>query len=480
MKISLLCYGILLLVFTVKPYSNLYGQKKNKESELYLRAPSVVPGTLPEMRQASYWISRLEQPENLLLTISEIKSRNLAFEQRMSERSELDSSLNKKIDIQLKSRPGLLTHLPNLDTKSPDEVRNLTKQMIKRTTDYLRSREFGNILAIAYSIDELNEIEMEISFDSLKNIAPPLEAIVTTQSRLYIVPPVKPEYKGLFTKGKARWDLWCLDVLPIGTPVQILYTSRSGSFTFVVTKRGYGWIPSEEIAIDFKEIRSVTEKGDNFIICTGDRVPYYTDSECSLVSGWLRMGDRLNLTEGAAREVLVPLRFLNGELSYQKAWLKPDADVCVGFLPYTQKNVGIQAFKLLDNLYDWTGTWYGRNHATNIRDIFSCFGFELPSDGILITAYSEKLITVDPREGIEAQLKSINSNKPLITIQVCENSHSQLYLGNYDGMPIGFDAHGYSYLDSDGNDLELKRWVVGTIEMPEYFLKQEITFVRMY
>jgi len=55
-----------------------------------------------------------------------------------------------------------------------------------------------------------------------------------------------------------------------------------------------------------------------------------------------------------------------------------------------------------------------------------------------------------------------------------------MYMGKYNGMPIGFDAHGYGYKDGEGNDMEIKRWVVGTIETPEYFLEQEITFVKLY
>ena len=87
---------------------------------------------------------------------------------------------------------------------------------------------------------------------------------------------------------------------------------------------------------------------------------------------------------------------------------------------------------------------------------------------------------ITPDSGRETQLKQILENRPFLTLQVCENSHSQLFLGGYEGMPIVFDAHGYSYPDEEGNDLEIKRWVVGTMEMPDYFLKQDITFVRLY
>ena len=455
-------------------------QKVKKKSDLYLRAPGTVPGTLPEMRQASYWIAKLEHGEKVVLDPEQIARRNTAFRERMANPSSLDDALMQRIDKQLKSRPGLLAHVPDIGSMSPTEVIHLTRQWVQSGTDFLRSREFGNIMAIGYGQNELDAIENEISYKQERNKEPPLPGITITQSRLHIIPPIKPEYIGLFTNGKARWDLWNLDVLPVGTPVHILYSSRTGAFSFVLSQRGYGWVASEEIALGpASEIDAFTND-ENFTVCTGDRVPFYTNENCTSISGWLLMGDRLPMISANPKSIAIPFRNANGKFSVEKAWLKPNADVQLGYLPYTQKNVAIQAFKLLDNLYDWTGAWYGRNHATNLRDIFKTFGFQLPANGILLAAFAGKPQIIDPDQGREDQFKSILSNVPFLTLQISENSHSQLFIGDHKGLPIVFDAHGYSYKDEDGNDLELKRWVVGTIEMPDYFLKQEISFVKLY
>ncbi len=455
-------------------------QEVKKQSELYLRAPNVVPGTMPEMREASYWISKMKSPDKVVLDLGEIKSRNAAYRQRMADSSELDSAVALRIEKQIKDRPGLLANVPDIGPMTPTELADLTQRMVQSGTAYLRSREFGNIMAIGYGESELEAIEKEISYTPERNITTPQTAITVTQCRLHIIPPIKPEYIGLFTNGKARWDLWNLDVLPVGTPVHVLYASKTGAFSFILSERGYGWVPSEEIAIGSKSEITSFDNPNGFIICTSDRVPFYSDADCTYVSGWLRMGDQLPLVGTDSRSVRIPSRNANGKFNFQEAWLRPDADVHVGYLPYTQKNVAVQAFKLLDNLYDWTGAWYGRNHATNLRDIFSCFGFQLPANGILLAAFEKNPQTISPNEGREAQFKHILSNEPFLTLQVCENSHSQMFMGDYDGVPIGFDAHGYSYKDGDGNDLELKRWVVSTIEMPDYFLEQEITFVKLY
>jgi hypothetical protein len=487
MKVKLSFWIIGLLAFLLIPNGDLFAQQKDeekkqvkKQSDLYLRAPGVVPGTLPEMRDVSYWISKMESPDEVILPLKEIERRNVAYRQRMAKQSQLDTTLASRIAKQIKSRPGLLAHIPDTRTITPTELAALTERMVKSGTDYLRSREFGNRMAIAYSEEELTIIENEISYNPKRQLSKSQTAITVAQSRLHIIPPIKPEYIGLFTNGKARWDLWNLDVLPLGTAVELLFTSKTGAFSFVLSERGYGWVASEEIALGSKsEINSFYGERD-FIVCTGDRVPFYSDSDGTFVSGWLLMGDRLPLVGSDSRSVSIPFRGANGKFSVQEAWLRPDADVHVGYLPYTQKNAAVQAFKLLDNLYDWTGAWYGRNHATNLRDIFRSFGFELPANGILQSAFAENPLTIQPNVSREAQFKAIFANQPFLTLQVCENSHSQLYMGDHKGMPIGFDAHGYSYKDAEGNDLEIKRWVVGTIEMPDYFLKQEISFVRLY
>jgi hypothetical protein len=455
----------------------LFAQKKTPD--LYLRAPDVIPGTLPEMRQVSYWIAKMENPDDVILNPREIEDRNSAYGARISNYLALDSSLVQRIEKQLNNRPGLLAVTPDINSMSDAQLSALVKDMIESQTNYLWSRDFGNVMSIEYATNELQEIGSEISYDP-KRAIDVKDGITVQESRLHIIPSIKPEHIGLFTKGKARWDLWKLDMLPIGTPVQVLYASNTGAFLLVLTDRGYGWVASEKVAVGASEKIAGFDEGDLFVVCTGDRVPFYSDSVCTIFSGWLRMGDRLPLADQNTTSVNIPTRNHKGALVVQQAWFRPDADVQLGYLPYTRKHVAQQAFKLLDNLYDWTGAWFGRNHVTALRDIYRSFGFKLPANGVLLSAYEGDPKTVKATIDKEVQINTILVNEPFLTLQICENSHSQMFLGGYKGMPIVFDAHGYSYKDEHGDDLEIKRWVVGTMEMPDYFLKQDITFVKLY
>ena len=52
------------------------------------------------------------------------------------------------------------------------------------------------------------------------------------------------------------------------------------------------------------------------------------------------MGDRLAYSNVNNQfEITIPFRKSDAGLSFEKAWLKKDADVNFGFLPYTKKNI---------------------------------------------------------------------------------------------------------------------------------------------
>jgi len=481
-KAGLSSFLVILLLILMVNKGDLYAQARTRPRSptgLYLRAPDTIPGTLFDMRDPSYWIDRMNNPDIVVMNLAEIQARNRAYFQRMKNYNQLDIDSNLRIQInrELASRPGLLVSSPDLNTMTPAEISALTTGMIEKELTMLTRRRSGNIIGNQYSDQEIKTIEDEMAFSKIGNPIKVQIGITVETSRLRIIPAVRYEYVGF--SGLAGWDMWNFDIVPVGSLVRILHVSETGGFLFVLTEKGLGWVNSEEVAIcSEQEANSVIDAKD-FVICTGDRVPYYSDSNCTYVSGWFRMGDRLPININHPRLIQVPTRQMNGKLLIQDAWLTTDADISIGYLPYTRKNVVTQTFKLLDNIYDWTGGYYGRDHATQLRDIFSVFGFKLPAMGGLLSAYNAKSVIIDPKEGTDVQYKAILANEPFITIQICGSGHSQLYLGDYNGMPIVFDTHGYRYNDKDGNELLIRRANVGTILFPDYFLKQTITFVDM-
>lgn len=448
--------------------------------DLYLRAPDVLPGVVPAMRETAYWVDRMERPDEHVLAPSEIENLNRRFQARMKNVDALDAATAERIRGQLAASPGLVAAMPDLDSMSAAERSALVREVVERQIQYLRRRPFGNRLGIEYTAGELEAIEAELAIDVVGSGNERATGILVQSARLRIIPPIRPEFTGLTQVGKSRWDLWNLDVVPVGTEVRVLHRSKTGSFLLVLSARGFGWIEAENVALASEAMIRAFTQATPFVVTTGDRVPFYSGADSLYVSGWLRMGDRLPLAaDEDERRVLVPVRRINGELSVEQAWLAPDADVHTGYLPYTRRNVVVQAFKLLDNVYDWTGGWLGRNHATVLRDVFGTFGFDLPGNGVLLSLYSEKTETLAADLDRDAKISRIAAHEPFFTIGTSDNGHTQLYLGQMGGQVFVFDTHGYGYPNENGETLEIRRCVVGTLDLPAYMLRQDLTLTEL-
>ena len=457
-------------------------------AELYERAPDVLPGTLPGMQNPSYWISRMDNPDELILPIDRIMAMNERYERKMSqsdpfkdvnpERKAILYPLNaRKKPLE---RPGRALSIPDIHKLPPHEISNAIKETIQKQITYLRSIPFANMYAIDYSPREIDAFEHEMGLDIIPEKPAVVDAITVRHSRIRIVPSFYPQQMGLKENKTIRaWDMWNLGTLRTGRPVSIIHTSRTGAFLFVLSDEGYGWVNAEDVAFGNKnKINDFAEPAD-FVVCTGDRVPYYTDKDCRYVSGWLRMGDRTPVAEKNNKRVIqVPLRKNNGRFEIEKAWLAEDADVTIGWLQYTRRNIIETSFKLIDTPYDWTGAWMGRNHVTTYRDIFACFGFRLPFQGELFTHFGSNEEVVSPDMGKEKQNREILKHEPFVTIMVSWE-HGQLLLGENNGMPIVFDQHGYDYDSEDGTLLSIKRCCVGDTRQPWYFYDNNVTFLTL-
>jgi hypothetical protein len=465
-------------------------------AELYNRAPDVLPGLIAEMFTPSFWIAKMKAPDEVILSSSAIQAMNKSYLSRMKASDPFKGVEKDRIPNQsdLNRWPGRYIVLPDVSSMTPEKIAEAAKEEIGRDINFMRGKysknviglksvefkEFGNMLGIKYTEWELDRFEKEMALEKIGSSVTPVEGITVCDARLRIVPSFTPEQVGLMENGKARWDVWNVNIVRIGSPVSVLHTSLSGGYVFVLSPEGYGWIKSDEAAFAPKTEILKFSQPSFFIVCTGDRVPYYSDETCRYASGWLRLGDRLPLVSKAnPRLVNIPYRKANGKLSSEQVWLAKDSDVHVGWLPYTRRNVVTAAFKMMGNPYDWSMAWYGRNHETTLRDLFACFGFELPFNAELFTFFSDNnKRVVRPDEGKAAQNKAILANEPFITIQTCGGGHCQLFLGEYNGEPYVLDTTGYGY-EKDGVRYEVRRLTVSDMSMPEYFLKTNFTFCEL-
>lgn len=452
-------------------------------ADFYHRAPDVIPGTLLEMRNPSYWIARMEKPDEVILNLDKIRRMNKNFHKKMRAAEPFKDVPEERRSPFLYYWPGVVPTMPDLHSIKPEAVSDTVKKRIGDEIEFLRSRDFGNALGVVYADREIDALENEMALNHVKEKITIRDGIAVRCARLRSTPSFFPDQVGLLENGKTRWDLWNVGILKIGKPVIVLHRSGSGEYVFVLCEVGYGWVRSEDVAFAYKKEIDDFVNAKDFVICTGDRVQFYTDNSCMYASGWFRMGDCLPLAKkNNPRIIKVPVRKMNGKFTTETAWLAENADVHAGFLLYTRRNIVETAFKLLDNRYDFTGAWFGRNHETTYRDIFACFGFHLPYHGGLFTHFVDNETVLNPDVGREEQYRKILENEPFVTIQITlqnRSGHAQLLLGEYNGVPIVLDQHGYGYEGEDGTYYEIRRCCIGDVTQPNYFLKRKITFLEL-
>lgn len=447
-------------------------------AELYRRAPDVLPGTIAEMRTPEYWIARMAKPDEIVLTPAQIEKMNTDYEQFINLADPFaDVPAELKPDLTY-WWPGHVFATPRIAAMTAQELADTLRSRVNVEIKYMRKGPVGNVLAVQYGPRDLDRFEREMA---IEKITPPIavrHGIAVRSTRLRNVPSFFPMEPGMGENGKSRWDRWTIAALKIAKPVTVFHSSRTGEYLFVLCDEGYGWVRAEDIAFGTeKAIRKFTGAND-FVVCTGDRVQLYGDKSCSFASNWFGMGDRLPLASKGGRTVKIPMRAANGEFFTAIAWLAEDSDTHVGWLPYTRRNVITTALKLLDNTYDFSGAWFGRQHENTYRDIFAVFGFRLPWHGGLFTFFGHDTEVMKADIGRENQYARILAHEPFITLQSC-GDHVQLFLGEYNGEPIVLDQHGYGYKDEDGNMLEIRRCSIGTMRTPEYFLTRSVRFTPL-
>lgn len=483
LAISLLCVAAVAVAYTafaekIDPVT--HDVIPEPDDLLYNKAPDPLPWIPPVMIDETYWIGKMGNPDDVILTLDQIAKMNKDFRTFISQPDPFAALPQERKPFLVHWWPGHSLSNPELYRFDRSAVADTVRVRIGAEIEYLKKQDYGNCLAITYNAKEKEAFQNEMALDAVPRQIQVRHAITVRPARLRNIPSFPPQQPGLTQSKKTRWDLWNIGVIKIGRPVQVLHVSRSGEYLFVLSDAGYGWVSAADVAFASKEEIDDFINAPDFVVSTADRVLFFSDTSCKIASGWFGLGSRLPLKfKGTPHMVVVPVRKMNGSFATETVWIKADDNVSVGFLPYTKRNIVHTAFKLLGTPYDWSGGWFGRQHETIYIDLFSCFGFELPNHGTLFTYYNNNNTTVlKPAMGKDKYYQAINTNPPFVTLQSC-GGHCQLYFGNNNGTPIVFDQHGYGYPDDNNVWWEVRRCNIGDVRLPRYFLTKEITFLEL-
>lgn len=212
-----------------------------------------------------------------------------------------------------------------------------------------------------------------------------------------------------------------------------------------------GWVAADRIALaDKKDIRKLTED-DRFLMATGDKVPVFGDPSfkrfvqyfwCSETLPLLKKGD-------TGYVVKLPNRKIDGSLGVSKGYVKPDADVHIGYLPFTKRNVLTQLFKLLHTRYGWADEFNKRDCSGTHRVVLQCFDIVTGRWPNFVLLASDHQTYINPGLSTEEKIEQVSTIEGDITW--CGTSgHLVFYLGKARNGKLYFMHNGgWGYDEGD-------------------------------
>jgi len=285
-----------------------------------------------------------------------------------------------------------------------------------------------------------------------------------------------------------------------GSLIGIYSFSKDQLWAYVQTSFIRGWVHKDAVAIAKEREEAVEyEEAKDRLVMTGSLVEVFEDASFQKKVFGGQMGDSFpivglpctskgkGLPDDRGRRkpyytIKIPLRELNGTLTFGKGYIPKGGDVHRGFLPYTQKNVAQQAFKMLRQPYGWGEMLGGRDCSRFIMDLFATFGIVLPRNSMHQARIGVALGEVEGKT-LKERARILDRAVPLATTLRLPG-HIMLYLGKHKGRYYAIHSlWGVQKKGRTGPVLEkIGRVVVSDLTLgesgPKGSLLQRITDVR--
>ncbi|MCR5687380.1 MAG: C40 family peptidase, partial [Lachnospiraceae bacterium] len=127
--------------------------------------------------------------------------------------------------------------------------------------------------------------------------------------------------------------------------------------------------------------------------------------------------------------VWIPIRNERGMYERRQALVSMHHKLNDGFLPLTTENIVEQAYEMLGDTYGWGGMLSSADCSSYVRDIYKCFGLELPRNTTWQAAMPA--LKYDIQAADEEDKKALFDELPPGTILFFKG-HEMLYLGHDD------------------------------------------------
>lgn len=284
-----------------------------------------IPGVSPQQLHAEYWLARSRDVDRVRLDAAQVAALD-------AEQFQRDPTFNR------------LDALP--DPLPGARVRAWIEQLSKRPAGLLDRN--GDAIAEG----EIDGWMADRALERIAAEAPVRWAIVTRRADLRAFPTDIRVFRN--PQGiRERIDRFQESALFPGTPVAVVHASRDGQWVFVVAPTYKAWMRRELLAYASRdEVLAFARAATRRVIA-----PH-------LVVDGRQLDMGTPVVPAADGKAILPVRGKDGQLARREVAL-PAGSTVAGALPYSERNLLDQAFRLLGEPYGW-------GHADGTRD---CSGF---------------------------------------------------------------------------------------------------------
>jgi len=426
-------------------------------------APRIVPRTTAEMQTPGFWISRIKNPDRVILTPDQIielneknKRRGTTFTDVFGNPYSIDDVLESRDSI------GIMYHVEDPLAYTSFSSDSLTFRIERQNTWFRESKLFDR-RGMVMEDDVKQEIldNTDVSSIPRRNVKPRY-GIVVRHTLGRIVPYELPAGR----RSAYITDSVQAGMVDFGQPVAILHVSNDGRWYYVRSEMSFVWVKADHVALgDPDVIRDYIESPD-FIVATCHKVPIYANRDFSVYMTDFYMGARVKLDDMAddGYRVTYPYRKPDGSFDTATGWVKADAGVHKGFQSFTQRNIINTIFTLLYRPYGWADSWDERDCCGTLRTVFRTFGI-YTGRWTTHQLHASDHVIMFPRDTPNEKKYEFLGGCEGGNCLVGNGGHISMYLGEVDGRHYVIHQSGYSYNDENGERLNVRRVNVNDTEL---------------
>ncbi|NWG04400.1 MAG: SH3 domain-containing protein [Syntrophaceae bacterium] len=383
-------------------------------SEVLTSSPRI-SNVVPEIEKPWYWINKLKNPDHILLSPEAIKKMN-------------EENL-KRQDL----------HLFRIKDLKEDWKREEVLQFLEEDWENflnVQERRYGE-REVSLGEPFWNGLKNRMDQESFQKQGRLIYALTVKRTDIRVFPTEEPYNRAL----RDELDRFQHASLSPGISVGIYHLSKDKNWAYVQSNFIRGWVHLHDVAMakEKMEVTDYEEKKDRLVV-TGNLIHVFKDPSFQQLAFTAQMGDHYPLLEfpGDTSKtksyyvISIPFRDACGDLTLREGYIREDKDIHIGPLPFTQKNIALQAFKMLNHPYRWGDKGGGKDCSGFLWSLFRTFGIEMPRNSKEQAKIGIGLGLVRGKT-IKEKQSLLDQASPMVTL-LRSPGHIMLYLGKDKGQ----------------------------------------------